>query len=243
MTFGPTNGRPYVAYTDGPGGSKATVQHWTGSGWTALGGPAFTGFRAYQINLSITKAGVPIIAYIADGTYNGATLDSRIVVQKYNGNTFQWERLGAANVWNNKVNTLAMALDSTGVPHLVFDDQPTGGAHGLNALRLRTNGSWQRLGTAGFLKSPDAYSLAVRMAMSTDGVPYIAFAQQSSGTLGVRRWNAASSSWDNVCGASVTTKNGGYQAFALALHPTSNVSYVAYIDQDNDNRMAVKRCI
>ncbi len=70
-----SSGNPYVAYEDGANSNKATVMHWTGITWAAMGSANFSiDYSSIAINGS---TGVPYVAY------SDINLNKALVVRSY----------------------------------------------------------------------------------------------------------------------------------------------------------------
>jgi hypothetical protein len=157
-----SNGTPYVAYSDGAYGSKATVLKFGGTSWASLGSPGFTAKNVTNTSLAIDLSGTPYFAYLDSGSGNGP-----VIVMKFNGSS--WAVVGAADFSPVAIYTISLAIDPSGTPYVAYTDQND------KLTVMKFDGStWESVGStdfiAGWYPSLKFYQ----------GVPYVSF-QGSSG--------------------------------------------------------------
>ena len=61
---GTSGGELFLAYRDGDQDSKLTVREWSGGSWTSLGSPGMGDDYVFQLDMSMTPLGYPIVAVV-----------------------------------------------------------------------------------------------------------------------------------------------------------------------------------
>ena len=89
LAFNPTNGEPYVAYSDS-GNSIITVMKFNGSNWINVGSAGFAQGLIFSTSLAFNNIGEPYVSY-GDRSYFPNTYAS---VMKFDGT--KWVNVGAA---------------------------------------------------------------------------------------------------------------------------------------------------
>ena len=88
LAFSPSDGQPYVAYTDKGNSYKATVMKFDGSNWVNVGTKGFSEGEVVYTSLAFSPSGEPYVAYRDDGNSYKAT------VMKFDGTN--WVNVGIA---------------------------------------------------------------------------------------------------------------------------------------------------
>ena len=106
---------PYIAYNDAGDDFHAKVKKMDGGDWTLVGTAASTGDETPdQLSMAMDGAGSIYVAY------TDTDLGIRATVKKFaNGS---WQTLGNAGFTEPMTNSLSLALDQTGTPHVGFKD-------------------------------------------------------------------------------------------------------------------------
>jgi hypothetical protein len=113
------NGTPYVAYSDGDNGSKATVMTYDGSNWVNVGSPDFSAGGAYFESLNVYN-GTPYIAFMDYA--NGR----KTTVMMYDGSN--WVNVGSPGFSLGNSGYIPMAESESlfvynGVPYVAEDNE------------------------------------------------------------------------------------------------------------------------
>jgi hypothetical protein len=223
-------GIPYVAFQDGPGG-KAIVMKLNAAGttWETVGGSEVSPGAAYSTSLALSSSGVPYVAF-EDGS-NG----HRVTVMRLNASGTGWETIGNVGFSRREVSSISLAL-SNAVPYVAFQDKAFGDK--ATVMRLNETGAeWETVGGIGGISPGEVQYIS--LAMSSKGVPYIAFRVEGSGFKAmVMRLNAAGTSWDTVGNAKFSP--GEASNISLDLN-TAGIPYVAFTDGANENKASVMR--
>jgi hypothetical protein len=210
-----TDGTPYVCFRNG---SLYTYKY-DGTNWVAVGSPISTNFSPYP---SIACNGnVPYIAYRISG--------GKASVQKYNGT--DWELVGINGFTSGSVFYLQMAINTAGVPYVVFDD----GANTNKATVMKYNGTaWELVGTAGF-SAGSVNDLDIKFN-PTDDTPYVSYRDNNSNDKAtVMKFNGTA--WELVGTAGFSVGAVKYTSLLFV----GNTPYISYQDAGNGNKAMVQK--
>jgi hypothetical protein len=215
------NNIPFVAYTDGANGNKATVMRFNGTNWVTVGVTGFSAGVAMSPSLAVDANGTPYVAY------TDRTNDDKTTVKKYIGGS--WVNVGTAGfsaegAWHHK-----LALNASGTPYVVYLD----GWGRANVMKY-TGSGWANVGESGFAAGEfGEFSLALDIS----GNPYIAYEDRENGNKGrVKRFNGTN--WIDVGPASFSDGFAQYTSLAL---DASGTPYVAYSDGGTGGKVTVRR--
>jgi len=168
------NNVPYVVYQDSTKGNAATVMKFNGSAWITVGSAGFTPEEADYTIIAIDQNNTPYIVY-ADTLNN----NDWVTVMKYTGSS--WSAVGKTrfgNLYNITFfyHSLDMAIDSNGIPYVVYSDAGNGNA----ATVMTFNGSnWTAVGIAGFSAGAVNYtSIAIN---PINNMPYVIYSDHTYG--------------------------------------------------------------
>ncbi len=113
-----SNNLPYVAYVDyATNGNKATVMKYTGSAWQTVGTAGFSLSGASKPTMKLDSNNTPYVAYQENGT---PVINARATVMKYTGTA--WVAVGSAGFSAGTVDSISLALDSSGTPFVAYKD-------------------------------------------------------------------------------------------------------------------------
>lgn len=183
------NGTPYVAYSDFVNQYRATVMKYNGTSWVNVGLAGFSAGDIGAISLAVDATGTPYVAYI-DNSFAGST-----VVMKFDSVGGTWMPVGNPPA-SPPATTVSLALDKLGTPYIAFDDSTAPVAKATVMSFSGTKG-WQVVGKADFSANRVSY---VSLAISSTGVPYVAYADWITSTttqVSVMNLNAQGS-WQTV---------------------------------------------
>jgi hypothetical protein len=250
------DGTPYVAWNDDSGGNfEIYVRRWNGSSWEEVGAGSASGggisnnsTGSWDPSVAVAPDGTP---YIAWGDYSG---DAEIYVRRWSGSS--WEEVGAGSATVGGISdnsgisssaSVAIALDST--PYVAWSD--TSGGNQEIYMRRWNGSSWEEVGAGSAsgegISNNSGSSYSPSVAVASDGTPYVAWHDHSSGNreIYVRRWNG--SSWVEVGAGSASgggiSDNSGYSwghPVAIALDGTPYVAW--YDDSSGNDEIYVRRC-
>ena len=120
---------PYIAYYDGGDDFHAKVKKMDGGDWTLVGTAASSGDEDPD-QLSMAMDGLGAI-YVA---YTDMDLGIRATVKKFD--TGSWQAVGSMGFTEPTTNSLSLALDQGGVPHVGFKD-PANSTYKATVMRYQ----------------------------------------------------------------------------------------------------------
>jgi hypothetical protein len=201
------------------GADAALYARW--GSWKAVGSAGLSAGEACGTSLAFGPNGIPYVAYV--DVENGRLAS----VMKYDGGgAAGWTQVGSACLPTGKLEwRLQLAIDSSGVPYVVYQDWTMKGA----ASVLKYSGSsWVQVGSAGFssVRADSPF-----LAIDPKGVPFVAYVDMANGgKASVMKFDG--SSW--VLVGSMDFSAGGIGDLSLAFDATG-VPYVAYPDYSDDS--------
>ena len=222
---------PYVAFQDYGNGGKATVMRLNAAGtaWEYVGSPGFSADQARGLSIALSNTGVPYVAFEDDG--NGY----KVSVMRLNATGTNWEYVGNAGFSARLAGSISLALSSTGVPYVAFNDFSDEVGRAV-VMRLNAAGTtWENVGNPGFSA---AQAQGLSMALNSGGIPYVSFGDGSPGRAMVMRLNAAGTAWENVGNSGFSAGAAYYTSLAMS---SIGVPYIAFQDGGNGNKTTVMR--
>lgn len=190
------NSIPYVVYSDGSNGSKATVKKLSADGrkWETVGNAGFsTGTVAYT-KIAFNGA-TPYVVFQDNGT--------KATVMKLNTAGTAWEVVGNANFSAGTVTYTDIAFAGE-VPYVVYSDGANGSKATVMTLNTGTS-TWEPYGNAAFSAGTAAYTCITIL----NAKPYIAY--QDSGSKATVMTNPGTG-WVNVANSSFSSGVATYLA-------------------------------
>jgi len=226
LVFSPTDGMPYIAYSDSNGGP--TVMKYNGSAWVNVGNPSFSVGVTGDISLAISPTdGMPYVVYDDIG------LGAKAAVKKYNGSA--WVAVGSASgISTGVVGGPNIAFTADGVPYVGFQnrvDDGTGHSTYTATVMKYSGSAWVNVGTPGLSAGVTA---SPYIAIAADGTPYVLY-QESTYKTTVMKYNG--SAW-------VTVGNAGFSP-VKTFSPSIVISatgtpYVVYSDYNTGKLTVMK---
>jgi hypothetical protein len=128
----------------------------------------------------------------------------------------------------------SLALDSTNVPYVAYQDSTQGSKV---TVSYYSGGTWQTVGSPGFSANWVSY---VSLALDANNVPYVAYHDGGNGGKAtvMRYTGVGATGWEPVGSAGFSAGDASYISLAL---DSSNIPYVSYQDSDNGGKATVKR--
>ena len=110
---------------------------------------------------------------------------------------------------------------------------------------ISTAQSWQVVGQPGFSEGlPHPFLFRQSLALDNNGIPYVAYAEYISEEDGVRGVvkKFENNAWETVGGAFYENSGGNSLfLFASLIFNSNNIPYIAFSDQSNSGKLAVKK--
>ncbi|XAH23490.1 IPTL-CTERM sorting domain-containing protein [Xylophilus sp. GW821-FHT01B05] len=222
------DGRPYVAYQDGPNGSKVTVMrlNTAGTGWEVVGTAGFSDSRAAYLSLAFSPNGVPYVAY-QDG--DATSVLPRATVMRWDEASQSWGPVGSPRFSEEGLALYtSLGFGPDGTPYLAYRD------NGGNARAMRWNGSdaWEAAETG---LSAKAFVISLAVSPGPSGRPYVVYME--SLRIKVMRLRD-DDTWEVVGGTGFSA--GFADSVSLAFDPNGK-PYVAYGDDNGGGKATVMR--
>jgi hypothetical protein len=160
-------GNLYVAFADDSNAGQLTVEKWTGSAWSVVGGGAVSPATVDSVSIGIDSSGRIFVSY-EDNSYGNQ--GSAFV---WDGAT--WSRLGPQGFTGTTVANISLAMDLYGNPWVAYMDAGVGERATVMEYR---GGAWEQVGNRGFTAG---WADSLQMVISPSGTPYVGYADQSLG--------------------------------------------------------------
>ncbi|MFK5855688.1 MAG: T9SS type A sorting domain-containing protein [Bacteroidota bacterium] len=204
------SGVVYVAFKDDAVFNRPTVMKFENNIWSSIG-DGVGGHTADYLSLEI-HGGVVYLAFQKE--------NEKAVVMKYTGS---WEYMGNENgISAGNARYLSLAVnESTGEIYLGYQDNYT--LQQKATVRKYDGTDWINIGLPSFTEEDAPF---VSLDISSSGMPYIAFKQNYSGTLGVMSFDG--SDWNQV-----GTVTSGQTVSDVSLEMINNTPFVAFVGTPN----------
>jgi len=119
LAFSPSDGHPYIAYSDDANSPKATVMKFDGCIWINVGSAGFSAEEAFYTSLAFNPSGQPYVAFYDLGDSGKET------VMKFDGTN--WVNVGNAGFSAGETDYTSLAFSPSGKPYVTYGDFHYGG--------------------------------------------------------------------------------------------------------------------
>jgi trimeric autotransporter adhesin len=214
---------PYIVFTDGATGSKATVRHYDGSAWSTVGIQGFSEGATAYTSIALNNSGIPYV------TFRDAAHGNKASVMYYAGDT--WQYAGTAGFSEGAVYFTSIAIDATGTPYVVYVDVVNDNK--ISVMKY-TGTEWISVGTAGISSGT---SSDPSIAINSAGIPYIAYYDASLDYKAVVM-KYVSGSWTAVGTPGFTTGIADYISLKI---DGAGTPYIAFRDFGHGTKATVMK--
>jgi len=160
MAFSPSDGMPYVAYSDSDLGGRATLDKFDGTDWTHVGDPGFSAGGLTWLNLAFDQSGQPFAGYC-----DFEAPDDALTVMTFNGT--DWENVGEQGFNPGWPLYPAMAIGLDNMPCIAWEE------YFGKVSAMKFNGSeWIFIGNQNFSAGG---AQRLDMAIDSSGRIYVAY--------------------------------------------------------------------
>ncbi len=241
------DGTLYIAWSDDSSGNvEIYVRRWNGTAWMEVGTGSASGRgisnnegHSFYSSLAIAPDGTPYVAWQDDSSGN-----DDIYIRRWNGTAWVEVGVGSASGEGVSKSPIAalfpcLAIAPDGTPYLAWMEFAPG--DNWDIYIRRWNGTaWVEVGTGsasgGGISNNGGNSTYPSLAVDPSGMPYVAWADNSSGNVEiyVRRWNGTA--WVEVgagsaSGGGISHSEGESSEPSMAIAP-DGTPYVAWQDGD-----------
>lgn len=156
-------GVPYVAFQNNACEDRVSVMKFNGESWDYVGPDRISSSWTHAISLALSSEDVPYIAFSElSNNYRGT-------VMRYENSS--WTTVGAPGFSSKQIDSTSIRFSPAGLLHLLyseFDDSTTSWAC---TLVVNNDARWTAIGSPSFAVN----GIARAFALSSSGIPYIAF--------------------------------------------------------------------
>jgi hypothetical protein len=163
LKFCPSDGKPFVVFSDVYDSAKATVVKFDGTQWVTVGPAGFTSEGACFTSLGFDSLGFSYVAYGGDAYYP----EIKASVMKYNGS--QWEYMGSKGFSAGAATFTNIAFSSSGILYVAYSDLTN---DRKATVKMFDSSDWLTVGQEGF-SAGGVQDLS--LAISPAGQPYVTF--------------------------------------------------------------------
>jgi hypothetical protein len=229
-----TDNKPVVAYLERYSAdltsesSSVYVRRWSGTTWQDLGGALTSPTSIRGLSLAVGSSNTPIVAFAT------CPASCSLYVKKWNGTNWVGMNGSAtpAPVYSGFVTSLALALDSTGKPSVVW----AGDFLSPSVKVKRWNGtSWVNYGSGVALNPTGTGAYLPSLKLRSDNQPVVAYGERNaSGHFDayVKRW--IGTAWLTIANSLNNSPSGNASQASLVLSSNNNPS-VSWIETQNFN--------
>src|SRR5690554_7136224 len=233
-----STGIPYVVYVDKTDDNAVVVNKYIGNSWEKVGyivGKTSSGNHSFSIDLDTND--VPYVVY--------TTTSSNLRVSKFIGTS--WTSMPSIGYNSNIPGDYCDIVinPKTNQPIISYRSLDNTYNHSYEKVVIRMFDAVNQYWTQGGSLTGDLSLVKSRqssIAVDTSGNPYVAFTNQSNGTLVVRKLTVSNNpwpTWSNV-GSSYTINTNMSMTPDLAISP-NNMPYIVYEDVTAGNQIVVQR--
>jgi hypothetical protein len=213
-----TDNKPVVAYLERYSADLTSeesfvyVRRWDGSAFQDVGGALNSPTSIGGLSLALDSSNTPVVAFAT------CPASCSLYVEKWNGTNWVGMDGSAtpAPVYSGFVTSLALALDSTGKPSVVW----SGGIFGGVTVKRWNGTGWVQLGTN---VTPAISVGGLSIAVASNGNPVVSYPdynyQTDTHTLHIKRWSGTT--WVNY-GSGAALNPAGTSASLPSLKLRSN---------------------
>ncbi|WP_423149068.1 gliding motility-associated C-terminal domain-containing protein [Rubrolithibacter danxiaensis] len=224
------NNEPFIVFSDAENAGRSSVYKYNAitTNWEPVGLEGFSAGAAAYTQITTDKNNVPYVVYQDEA--NG----KKITVQRFNSNTSTWDLVGSAGFSPGIAHSPGIAIDQDNNLYVAYQDATTKKVtvNRYNSL----SSAWEVVGPEGF---SDAAAEYVSIATDQNNVLYVVYKDgAATGKATVKRFDAATSSWETVGKAGFSGGTVFYTAIAINKN---NVPFVVYRDGSNTDKATVQR--
>lgn len=225
------DGHPWVAYMDASTvlQYKATVMRFDGNSWTAPGGKGISSGVATDTAIELDSAGSAYVSYKDNST---TPTSGMATVRRFNGAS--WTTLGTTGFSESTFIFPSLAVYDSGDVHTPFVAYKDSGNANKATVRSFNGTSWPVLGTAGI---STANILGTSLAISENGIPYLAYVDGAAGNkVTVQMYDG---SWSSVGTEGFSPAAVDRVSLAVSGSGVSRNLYVAFKDASASDKATV----
>jgi hypothetical protein len=227
---------PYIGYLHTPflnDSNRVEVVRYNGSTWDTVGNVNFALGGEMYMSMALDTNDSPYVAYDDNNSIGGGF---GATVKRFNGS--DWDTVGSPHFSDGgNAEGISLAIDKNNIPYVVYSTWGGNFGYQGHAVVKKYNGAnWENVGSG---SASSGMSRMPSIAISPDGIPYVAFTDIDNGSkVTVVRYSNAH--WEVVGTVGFSLGRGWHVSLTM---DDNGVPYVVYWDDTLGDKAVVMKYI